>query len=67
MNTDTRVHLHVIPRYCAERKWQGQVFSDPHFGSLFGTEQQVLDTPALASLAAAIRTHLPDVAAAAAK
>ena len=63
MNADAHVHLHVIPRYCAERRWHGQVFSDPHFGSLFGTEQRVLDATALASLATAIRMHLPDVAA----
>jgi hypothetical protein len=33
------------------------VFSDLHFGSLFGTEQRVLDATALASLATAIRMH----------
>jgi hypothetical protein len=48
------------------RSWGGQVFSDPHFGSLFGTEQRVLGQRALAQLAAAIRTHLPEDAAAAA-
>ena len=49
-----------IPRYRAERSWGGQVFSDPHFGSLFGTEQRVLEQRALALLAAAIRTYLPE-------
>ena len=64
MNADARVHMHVVPRYCAERSWGGLVFSDPHFGSLFGTEQRVLEQRALALLAAAIRTHLPEDAAA---
>jgi diadenosine tetraphosphate (Ap4A) HIT family hydrolase len=63
-NADARVHMHVVPRYCAERSWGGLVFSDPHFGSLFGTEQRVLEQRALALLAAAIRTHLPEDAAA---
>jgi hypothetical protein len=56
--------MHVVPRYRAERCWGGQVLSDPHFGSLFDTEQRVLEQRALAQLAAAIRTHLPEEAAA---
>jgi diadenosine tetraphosphate (Ap4A) HIT family hydrolase len=63
MNADAHVHMHVVPRYRAERSWGGQVFSDPHFGSLFGTEQRVLEQRALALLAAALRTHLPEDAA----
>jgi hypothetical protein len=42
------------------RSWGGQVFADPHFGSLFGTEERVLGQRALALLAAAVRTHLPE-------
>jgi diadenosine tetraphosphate (Ap4A) HIT family hydrolase len=55
MNADTHVHLHVVPHYRAERSWGGQVFSDQHFGTLFGTEQRILVGATLASLAAAIR------------
>lgn len=32
MNADAQVHLHVVPRYRAERGWGGQMFTDPHFG-----------------------------------
>jgi diadenosine tetraphosphate (Ap4A) HIT family hydrolase len=60
MNADAQVHLHVVPRYRGERQWGGQVFSDPHFGSLFGTEQRVFGPAALASLATTIRKHLPE-------
>jgi diadenosine tetraphosphate (Ap4A) HIT family hydrolase len=48
MNADAHVHMHVVPRYRAVRSWGGQVFSDSHFGSLFGTEQRVLVQRALA-------------------
>jgi diadenosine tetraphosphate (Ap4A) HIT family hydrolase len=59
MNVDAEVHLHVVPRYRDDREWHGAVFSDPHFGGLFGSEQRVLDVDALAELAAAIRDRLP--------
>jgi diadenosine tetraphosphate (Ap4A) HIT family hydrolase len=59
MNVDAQVHLHVIPRYRHARSWSGEDFSDPHFGTLFGTEQRVLEPVMLASLAATIRNQLP--------
>lgn len=62
MNADAHVHLHLVLRYRTERRWGGLVFSDPHFGTLFDPEQRALDTAALASLAAAILTHLPQAA-----
>jgi diadenosine tetraphosphate (Ap4A) HIT family hydrolase len=58
MNLDAQVHLHVIPRYAADREWRGQRFTDPHWGSSFGPEQQVLPTEHLAALASEIRTSL---------
>lgn len=64
MNADAHVHLHVVPRYRTERRWGGQIFSDPHFGALFGTEQRVFNAAELASLAAAIRASLPEAATA---
>jgi len=59
MNLDAEVHLHVVPRYRTERVWNGEIFSDPNFGSLFGTEQRVLDPEMLARLSGAIRSRLP--------
>lgn len=59
MNVDPQVHLHVLPRYRDERLWNGQVFSDTHYGSLFGSEQRILDPERLAPLADAIRGNLP--------
>ena len=59
MNADIQVHLHVIPRYREVRSWHGETFSDPHFGTLFGTEVRLLDDDALGSLAAAIRARVP--------
>jgi diadenosine tetraphosphate (Ap4A) HIT family hydrolase len=59
MNVDAQVHLHVVPRYRGPRQWGGLVFTDPHFGSLFGTEQQLIDAEQQAALAAEIRVHLP--------
>lgn len=59
MNLDAHVHLHVVPRYRTSREWQGRSFDDPHFGSLFGTEQYLPDAGFLSLLTAALRVHLP--------
>lgn len=40
MNMDKHVHMHVVPRYRSAREWHGESCTDPHFGSLFGTEQR---------------------------
>jgi len=58
MNLDPYVHLHVVPRYAGPRRWRGEDFVDLHWGDLFGHEQRVLNTPALAALAAEIREAL---------
>jgi diadenosine tetraphosphate (Ap4A) HIT family hydrolase len=58
MNADAQVHLHIVPRYRAERTWRGQTFADPHFGELYGTEQRILPAAELTELASAIRTRL---------
>lgn len=59
MNLDSQVHLHVVPRYASPRDWHGEAFTDPHFGSLFGTEQRILGDERLDRMAAEIRAHLP--------
>jgi diadenosine tetraphosphate (Ap4A) HIT family hydrolase len=58
MNLDAQVHLHVIPRYATEREWRSHRFTDPHWGSSFGPEQQVLDVADLRTLADEIRVAL---------
>ena len=58
MNLDAQVHLHVIPRYATEREWRGRRFTDPHWGSSFGPEQEVLDVADLAALTDEIRGAL---------
>ncbi len=58
MNRDPQVHLHVVPRYCAPRSWAGWQFNDPHWGSAFGDEQQVLAGGELRHLASKIRDEL---------
>ncbi len=60
MNADAQVHLHVVPRYRAERTWHGHTFTDPHYGELYGNEQRLLPAADLTALAAAIRARLPD-------
>ena len=40
MNMDKHVHLHVVPRYRGAREWHGESCTDPHFGTLFGTEER---------------------------
>jgi diadenosine tetraphosphate (Ap4A) HIT family hydrolase len=60
MNVDAQVHLHVVPRYRQARVWQGRTFTDPHFGTLFGTEQEPLDEAQLVILAAEIRDRLAE-------
>ena len=59
MNADAQVHLHVVPRYRAARTWRGMTFEDPHWGELYGKEQNFLPGADLAALTAAIRSHLP--------
>ena len=59
MNLDPQVHCHVVPRYAGERRWGGLVFTDPHFGSVFGPEQRLLPAPQLAALRDEIRARLP--------
>ena len=58
MNQDAHVHLHVVPRYSAPREWQGEVYTDPHHGSLFGTEQRRASGDVLRSLAEVLRQAL---------
>jgi len=58
MNADAQVHMHVVPRYRTERRWSGQMFTDPHFGELYGKEQRILTPADLAELASAIRARL---------
>jgi diadenosine tetraphosphate (Ap4A) HIT family hydrolase len=59
MNVDAEVHLHVVPRYRHDRQWSGEVFSDPHYGGLFGTEERVLELEKVADLSVAVRGRLP--------
>src|SRR5437764_14172789 len=42
MNLDAQVHLHVVPRYSADRTWHGMTFHDPDWGSAFGSQQHLL-------------------------
>ena len=59
MNVDRQVHCHVVPRYRGERRWGGKVFSDPHFGQVFGPEQRVLPPSTLVALRDEVRAQLP--------
>jgi diadenosine tetraphosphate (Ap4A) HIT family hydrolase len=59
MNLDAQVHCHVVPRYAGERRWAGGVFTDPHFGAVFGPEQRVLPADDLALLRDLVRSRLP--------
>jgi diadenosine tetraphosphate (Ap4A) HIT family hydrolase len=58
MNQAPQVHLHVVPRYRSPRTWGGLVFTDAHWGSVFGPEQRPLPQDLLAQLAAEIRAEL---------
>jgi diadenosine tetraphosphate (Ap4A) HIT family hydrolase len=58
MNEAPQVHLHVVPRYRSARTWAGLVFTDAHWGSVFGPEQRPLPRELLAQLAAEIRAEL---------
>jgi diadenosine tetraphosphate (Ap4A) HIT family hydrolase len=58
MNQDAQVHLHVIPRYTGSRSWNGRSFTDAHWGSAFGHEQQQLTAAELGQLAATMRRAL---------
>lgn len=59
MNADTQVHLHIVPRYRADRTWRGLTFTDPHFGEIYGGEQRILPAGELTGLATAVRSRLP--------
>lgn len=58
MNLDTRVHLHVIPRYVSPRRWHEREFTDVHWGNAFGHDQHGLDRAELKLLAAEMRAQL---------
>jgi diadenosine tetraphosphate (Ap4A) HIT family hydrolase len=58
MNVDAQVHLHVVPRYRGVRTWRGRTFADPHWGELYGKEQNRLPDEDLAAVAAAVRARL---------
>ncbi len=58
MNFDAQVHLHVVPRYAAPRRWQDRTFTDEHWGTAFGHEQLALPVPELQVLAHEIRAQL---------
>jgi diadenosine tetraphosphate (Ap4A) HIT family hydrolase len=58
MNLDAQVHLHVVPRYAAPRRWREHEFVDAHWGSAFGHEQRLLDIAELQALASEIRGAL---------
>ena len=58
MNQDRQVHLHIVPRYLEPRSWEGDSFSDPHWGAVFGPEQRVLDREQIERLRDAIRSRL---------
>jgi diadenosine tetraphosphate (Ap4A) HIT family hydrolase len=59
MNLDRQVHCHVVPRYAGERRWNGEVFRDPHFGEVFGPEQRLLSATQLEDLREEVRAQLP--------
>ncbi|MGH3145770.1 MAG: hypothetical protein ACRDTR_08210, partial [Rubrobacter sp.] len=58
MNLNAHVHLHVIPRYATSREWRGETYDDPHYGSLFGTEQRLPPEETLSALAGAVKACL---------
>jgi hypothetical protein len=57
MNFDAHVHLHVVPRHASPRERQGETYTDPHYGSLFGTERRPAPE-ALEELVEALRSRL---------
>ena len=58
MNLDAHVHLHIVPRYASPRQWRGETYSDPHYGSLFGTEERSVTEETLEALADAVKGRL---------
>ena len=58
MNVDPHVHLHVMPRYASSRNWLGEIFTDSHFGTLFGTEHRRLPDEWMIALAEELRARL---------
>jgi hypothetical protein len=48
-----------VPRYAGERRWKDQVFTDPHFGQVFGAEQRLLPSAQLEALRDEVRAQLP--------
>ena len=59
MNEDAQVHLHVIPRYKSSQVWEGIIFEDRQFGSLYATNTVELPPESLARLRDMIRSRLP--------
>ncbi len=58
INQDKHVHLHIVPRYASPRRWRGGTYTDPHYGSLFGTEGRPASGEDLDELAEALRSRL---------
>ncbi len=58
MNLDAHVHLHVIPRYASQREWRGETYVDPHYGSLFGSEERLATEETLDVLVDAVKGRL---------
>jgi diadenosine tetraphosphate (Ap4A) HIT family hydrolase len=58
MNLDAQVHLHVVPRYATPRRWHDRTFTDEHWGTAFGHEQETLPAWELLQLADEIRVQL---------
>ncbi len=58
MNLDAHVHLHAVPRYASLREWRGETYSDPYYGSLFGTEERLVTEETLRALADAAKGRL---------
>lgn len=60
MNVDPHVHMHIIPRYAAQRQYGGRTFRDIRFGGQFDPQSSyVLPDEFISDLASAIREALP--------
>lgn len=59
MNIDSRVHMHLYPRYRSPREFAGQTFTDSHFGGHYDPQETyALDDAARDALLAALRHEL---------
>ena len=58
MNLDAHVHLHIVPRYASPREWRGETYDDPHYGSLFGSEERSATEETLDALVDAVKGRL---------